>query len=72
MVESQGESEYDYDDDVEGVSSESRESESSANDLLYIPTPLRLNKACPIDLSNKLGFIALPQLGKFVEMLTEF
>ena len=61
MVESQDESEY---DDVEGESSESQESESSANNSLYIPTPLCLNKACPINLPNKLCFIALPELGK--------
>lgn len=67
MVESQSESES-YD---EGESSESWESESNANDSLYIPTPLRLNKACPIDLPNTLGFMALPQLGMFVERLNE-
>lgn len=70
VVESQDESEYDY-DDVEGESSESRESESDANDSLYIPTPLCIEKTRPIDLPNKLGFIALLQLGKFVEMLND-
>ena len=58
------ESEFDddVDDDAEGESSESWESESSSKDSLYIPTPLHLNKARPIDLPQKLGFIALPQL----------
>ena len=46
-------------------------SELNANDSLYVPTPIRQNKARPIDLPNKLGFIALPQLGKFVKTLNE-
>ena len=64
-------SEYDDGDDdvVEGESGDSGESESNANDSLYVPTPIRHNKARPIDFPNKLGFIALPQLGKFVETL---
>ena len=59
------------DDDFEGESGSSCESESNANDSLYIPTPIREKKARPIDLPNKLGFIALPQLGKFLEMMNE-
>ena len=69
MFESQSMSEYEYDNDVEGESSEGWESESHASDSLYEPTPVRLNKARPIELPNKLGFIALPQLEQFVEML---
>ena len=43
------------------------ESESDANVSLYTPTPVRRGKAHPIDLPNKLGFIALAQLGRNVE-----
>ena len=70
-VEYETESEYDNDDVVEGESGDSWESESNANDSLYIPTPIRQNKTRPIDLPNKLGYIALPQLGKFLDMLNE-
>ena len=52
--------ESEFDDDVEGESGVSWESESNANDSLYIPTPIRKEKARPIDLPNKLGFITLP------------
>ena len=65
VVESQGENEF----DDEGESSETWESESNSDDSLYVPTP-RLYEAHPIDLPNKLGFISLPQLGKFVEMVS--
>ena len=64
-------SESECDDDFEGESGDSWESESNDNDSLYIPTPIREKKARPIDLPNKLGFIALPQLGKFLEMMNE-
>lgn len=56
-----------YDD--ESKSGDSWESELSANDSLYVPTPIRQEKARPIDRPNKLGYIALSQLGNFVEML---
>ena len=63
--------ESEFDDDVEGESGVSWESESNANDSLYIPTPIRKEKARPIDLPNKLGFITLPKLGKFLETMNE-
>ena len=42
------------------------ESETSDDDSVYVPTPdrLRLGKASPIDLPNKLFFFTLPDLGK--------
>ena len=51
VVEEFSESEFD-DDVVEGESSDSWESESNAKGSLYIPTPMHLNKAHPIDLPN--------------------
>ena len=64
-------SESQCDDDFEGESGSSWESESNANDSLYIPTPIREEKTHLINLPNKMGFIALPQLGKFLEMMNE-
>ena len=58
-----------YDDESE--SGDSWEGELSANDSLYVPTPIRQDKARSIDMPNKLGFIALSQLGNFVEMLNK-
>ena len=46
-------SESECDDDFEGESGSSCESESNANDSLYIPTPIREEKTRPIDLANK-------------------
>ena len=57
------------DDSFEGESEDRWESEPETNDSLYIPTPQRQDKARPMDLPNKLGFIALPQLGRFLEMV---
>ena len=59
------ESRYDNDDVVEGESGDSWESESDANDSLYIPTPIRQNKTRPIDLPNKLFFLSCPNWGNF-------
>ena len=56
-------------DSFEGESGDSWESEPETNDSLYIPTPKRQDKVRPMDLPNKLGFIALPQLGRFLEMV---
>ena len=64
FVEASCESECD--DSFEG---ESWESEPETNDTLYIPTPERHGKVRPMELPNKLGFIALPQVGRFLEMV---
>ena len=51
---------------------ESSESEShlTDDDSLYVPTPKRqLTKVTPIDFPNQLGFIQLPQLGKFMKVV---
>ena len=37
--------------------------------MLYIPTPEHHGKARPMDLPNKLGFLALPPVGRFLEMV---
>ena len=62
----------------EGESSDSWESEcevSNPDDSLFIPTPERRGmaqgKPSPIDLPNKLCFIPLPQLGKFLDAINE-
>ena len=52
--------------------SESSESESDSTDdhSLHVPTTKQqLTKVTPIDLPNQLGFIQLPQLGKFMEVV---
>ena len=53
----------------ESETGEGWESESKTSDVgsLYIPTPEHPSvMASPIDLPNVLGFIELPQLGKFL------
>ena len=57
----------------EGESVERLESESEANDddLLYIPTPDHPLRVNDIDLPNKLCFLALPQVGKFLDMINQ-
>ena len=57
--------ETECDDSFEGESGDSWESEPETNDSLYIPTPQHQDKARPMDLSNKLGFIALGRNGKY-------
>ena len=61
--------ETECDDSFEGESGDSWESEPETNDSLYIPTPKCQDKAHPMDLPNKFEFIALPQLGRFLEMV---
>ena len=63
-----GNSEFYESEFWESETGEGWESESKTSDVgsLYIPTPERPSvMASPIDLPNVLGFIELPQLGKF-------
>ena len=58
----------------ESESGEGWESESEASDggSLYLPTPERPRMvASPIDLPNVLGFIELPKLGKFLDVVNK-
>ena len=57
--------ETECDDSCESESGACWESEPETNDVLYIPIPERHGKARPMDLPNKLGFSALPQVGRF-------
>ena len=40
---------------------------------MYVPTPdrARLGKVSPVDLPNRLCFITLPDLGKFLKLLND-
>ena len=40
---------------------------------MYVPTPdrARLDKVSPVDLPNRLSFMTLPDLGKFLKLLNE-
>ena len=57
----------------EGESGNGWESESEAidDDSLYLPTPDRPVEVNYIDLPNKLCFLALPQVGKFLDMINQ-
>ena len=67
------ESKYVFVSSSEGESGEGWESESEAIDdsSLYIPTPDRPVGINYIDLPNKLCFLALPQVGKFLDMINQ-
>ena len=69
-----GNSEFYESEFWESETGEGWESESKTSDVgsLYIPTPERPSvMASPIDLPNVLGFIELPQLGKFLEVVNK-
>ena len=57
----------------EGESGEGWESELEAidDDSLYLPTPDRVVQVNYIDLPNKLCFLALPEVGKFLDMINQ-
>ena len=61
--------ETECDGSCESESGASWESEPETNDALYIPTPEHHGKVCPMNLPNKLGVIALPQVRRYLEMV---
>ena len=67
------ESKYIFVSSSEVESREGWESELEAidDDSLYIPTPDRPVEVNYIDLPNKLCFLALPQVGKFLDMINQ-
>ena len=66
-------SKYVFVSSSDGESGEGWESESEAIDdsSLYIPSPDRPVGINYIDLPNKLCFLALPQVGKFLDMINQ-
>ena len=62
-------------EDCSECSSESGCDWESENDIdsVYVPTPdrVRLGKVSPVDLPNRLCFMTLPDLGKFLKLLNE-
>ena len=67
------ESKYIFVSSSEGESGEGWESESETidDDSLYLPTPDHPVEVNYIDLPNKLCFLALPQVGKFLDMINQ-